>query len=250
MSESQPQAAFARMEAAHAALLEAERLNDPVARGARIHGAYREAAAAFADLFSDAALELSAAAFLNQYPWMPEGLNSELLEAARAGVDLPTEIDPEGAAGCRNALARLISDHGGLLPDGLAERAVRSLSLLNLGEVVPMFQPLRAKGTVPGRSNRASKQLAVYSWIYYRAGYNDTSIQQAIDTETDLLLVAGKNPITPQAIFQFAKRFECRSVFEDHRRAGREDALNNRPFFPPIGGAYSLRALLDGFKRV
>lgn len=82
-------AAFEKMAEALNEIEDANRQNDPVQRGARLHKAYSKAATAFADVFGDVAMELAAVAFLNKRPFEPEGLNPDLLNMAREGIENP-----------------------------------------------------------------------------------------------------------------------------------------------------------------
>ena len=177
------ESALSRFVAALDELEKARSQNDPERIARAKDESYQKAAAAFADLFGDVALERAAAACVGRFPWDPLGVGPEALKIAQEGIDPEALRGNDGRSDARNVIVRLVLDHARLLPPGMAIQAARSLLELNLGGKTEMFIPYRMKGLPPNNSKRTLTNLVIYSRIYYSAGYNEIKLEDAIEKE-------------------------------------------------------------------
>ena len=229
-----------------AALDELERtrsLNDPERIARAKDKSYQEAAAAFADLFGDVALERAAAACVGRFPWDHLGVGPEALKVAQGGIDPVSLRGNDGRNDARNVIVRLVLDHARLLPPGLAVQVAHSLLELNLGSETEMFIPYRMKGLRPNRSRKTIANLAVYARIYYSSGYDELTLEGAIEKEGSTAPEWMSDQISTDTIHKFATRNKARSFLNEHKIRGQEDRLAGRSFSPPLAADYSLEQL-------
>lgn len=218
---------------------------DPGQRAREMDAAYQAAAEAFASLFGEAALQRAAAAWLGHEPADPEGLDPETLADVREGVDHAILANRDTAIGCRNMLARFLLDHAALLPPGLAEQAAMGLYLLNLGEAAPIFKPYKMQGLA--NLNAARKyfaRLGIYSRIYYRVGFYQVSLAEAIAQEEANAPEAEAGKLSVGTMQRYAQRHpKLRQELDWARQKGIQDRLAGRQFEPPIARSYSFEQL-------
>lgn len=235
--------AFIRMKDAHNRVVEAERINDPHRRIEERDAAYREAAEAFAQIFGELALERAAGAFMSHGTDEVKGAGPEAIRAAAAGVDTADLRDPAMARGARNAIARLLSDHAGLLPPGVASHAEMGLHMLSLGEAPPLFQPAKAQGQKLNKSRKYTAKQYIYARIYYRKGHDGGTLEEAIRDEEPAISATLPGKITSDAIRKFADRGGLRGFFKEQEQRGEADRRAGKPLSYPLEGDYNLAEL-------
>lgn len=152
--------------------------------------------------------------------------------------------EPEVQCAIRRELARFLLDFSCLLPPERASQVAAALLDLNLGgDGQWLAKPNRRPGQTPVQGRRHWRNMAILCRIYYRAGYEDISLEQA-----DALLGDTSGPRLKAVQDWRSKRSdqEHNIILKQchwYRECGRRDRLMGDAYHPPIAADYDLAQL-------